>query len=727
MIIIVKYRLRRILSGPRNYDSFSLFEFCVNKLVQRMNDLRYPMDLENGNEALKSHIQWTNLIFGSGNDNNKQYLSKVKSDFGSYFINQGNKYKWNFQRILKEHPNFFYAEIAPSGVGSYSDMFKALEHEIIESKRDTQKNTYRVSDIQRIKLENGDKIYLAVLNIEEDEDPKLVEDLPITVRVGGLTFETKVLDYDKVKNSLYFQIENDISKYYGAIFIQVDASWILVKIKERLKASQDENTVGELVSRFINGKTNPKKLKVVQNNFKPAIDSFDDSQLQAYSHALINDISIIWGPPGTGKSHTLAGIIDTFYKKREKTLVTCIANVAVDSITIKLIELLQKQNLLIEQGEILRIGHTRDKKLLETAYLFPDNRATKLIRERILDIDSNLQNAKKGHELGLKKERQDLREKLKKEVSALTENSIITFSTASKFFIDSILNSKEYDNLIIDEASMVSIPHFIALGLNIKKRIIITGDFRQLGPVVLSQSEASKKWLYRDIFEFSGINTRNSTVEHSALKQLLIQRRSHELICNLINSPFYQGKLKSDTNLDNDEIVHVEPFKGRIVVYKSLKKDNRVEFTKRGSRLNKHSASEVLRILDGYSIQELNSTIGIITPYRGQVKLLQEQINTRNYPDNFKSLIKVGTIHAFQGSECDLIIFDTVDSIEESVGKLYRFEIGKRLVNVALSRARYKLIVCGDLDVFIQGKGHNNIDLSLNNIFRILKNYEVEN
>ncbi len=723
----MKYKLRHKLSSPEGYDSSSLFEFCVNKLVQKMNDLKYPMDLENGEEAYKNHTQWASLIFGSGNNINNLYLSKVKSDFSSYFINKGNKYKWNFKKILEEHPNFFLIEDTNSESIFFNEMFKAIEHEINESKKDAQKNTYQVSSIQILKLENGEKIYAATLNIENDEEPKLVEDLPITVSVGRHSFETKVLDYDKIENRLYFHLDTDILSPTDNIFIKADASWILGKIKDRLKENLvAENRTGALISRFINGQTNPKKIDIDLSTIKPAISSFDESQLEAYYHVLNHDISIIWGPPGTGKSHTLAGIIDTFYKKKEKTLVICIANVAVDSITLKVIELLQKQNMNIGQGEILRIGYIRDKKLLETEYLFPDNIRTKSIRKRILEIDSKLQNTNQGKDLSLRKERQDLRDELEKEVNTLIKNSIITFTTASKFFVDEVLNNKEYDNLIIDEASMISIPHFLALGFKIKKRIIISGDFRQLGPVALSQSEASMKWLHRDIFEFCGINHKNSIIEHKALKQLFIQRRSNELICNLINKPFYQGNLKTDTKFVNDNIVHVNPFKGKIIVYKELKKENKVEFTKKGSRVNRCSANEVLKILDEYSNHELNNSIGIITPYRGQVNLIQDLIHKRNYSSRFKTLLKVGTIHAFQGSEYDLIIFDTVDSIDEKIGKLYQFEMGKRLVNVALSRAKYKLIICGDIDVFIEGKGYNNIDPTLKNIFMTLKKYKIE-
>jgi superfamily I DNA and/or RNA helicase len=684
------------------------------------------MNLIEGNDAMKNHNQWTNLIFGSGNNTNQQYLSKVKSDFGSYFINRGNKYRWDFERIFDEHPNFFKIEHSEKSTDQYAEMFQALDHEIIESKRDTRKNTYRVLNIDRIKLTNGDMIYVAKLDIEEDEDPKLVEDLPITIRIGGRTFDTKVLDYEKVFDNIYFQLEQNLSKFYGNIYVQADTSWILEKIKERLQTSQTADSIGTPISKFLKNKVYPELIPDYIDANNKATSTLDESQLIAYNFSNKYDISIIWGPPGTGKSYTLASIINSFFKKSEKTIVTCIANVAVDSITIKLIDLIAKQGLSVQQGEILRIGYTRDKKLLETEYLFPDNESTKKIRARILQIDDKLQNTDRGQGLELKKERQDLREKLKNEINTLIQNSKVTFATASKFFVDNTLNNREYDNLIIDEASMVSIPHFIALGLTIKKRIIITGDFRQLGPVVLSQSEVSKKWLHRDIFEFSGINPKETIIDHPSMKQLLIQRRSHESICNLINKPFYQGKLKSDTKFDNDKIVHIKPFKGKIIVYKRLSINNKVEFTNKGSRLNRNSANEVLKLLDTYSQYEfLNNTIGIVTPYRGQVKLIQELLVQRKYSNKFRELIKVGTIHAFQGSECDLIIFDTVDSMSENIGRLYRFDIGRRLVNVALSRAKYKLIVCGDLEVFTSGRGYNNVNLSLNTIFITLKNFQT--
>src|SRR5690606_379302 len=139
----------------------------------------------------------------------------------------------------------------------------------------------------------------------------------------------------------------------------------------------------------------PKNLFGLKNN------QLDESQLEAFQFSISHNISLIWGPPGTGKSHTLAHIIDYFFKESEKTLVTCIANIAVDSLVLKLVDVIDQQGIKVEPGQILRAGHTRDRKLLKTEYLFPENESTKNIRESILRLDAALKNVKHGKNLEL--------------------------------------------------------------------------------------------------------------------------------------------------------------------------------------------------------------------------------------------------------------------------------------------------------------------------------------
>ena len=125
--------------------------------------------------------------------------------------------------------------------------------------------------------------------------------------------------------------------------------------------------------------------------------------------------------------------------------------------------------------------------------------------------------------------------------------------------------------------------------------------------------------------------------------------------------------------------------------------------TKGGTRQNKVFAENVIGILDTLSKDKnADFTIGVITPYKGQVLLLRALKKEREYDEHFDSRVKIGTVHTFQGSECDIIIFDMVDCSKlasghpNRIGQLYYGEEGERLMNVAVSRARHKLILVCD-------------------------------
>ena len=131
--------------------------------------------------------------------------------------------------------------------------------------------------------------------------------------------------------------------------------------------------------------------------------------------------------------------------------------------------------------------------------------------------------------------------------------------------------------------------------------------------------------------------------------------------------------------------------------------DGAVRFTKGGTRQNTANADAVINLLDLYNAQEEETfSIGVITPYTGQVSLLKARFIERGYDTDFQDRVKIGTVHTFQGSECDVIIFDMVDCSKFEKGKktyfgrIYAGEQGEQLLNVAISRARHKLIVVCD-------------------------------
>jgi len=101
--------------------------------------------------------------------------------------------------------------------------------------------------------------------------------------------------------------------------------------------------------------------------------------------------------------------------------------------------------------------------------------------------------------------------------------------------------------------------------------------------------------------------------------------------------------------------------------------------------------------------------VGIIAPYRDQIAMIKRLLKQPPLSPAAARRLKVGTVHAFQGSEADIIIWDLVDSRHHRIGKLFHGEAGNRLVNVAISRAQGKLVIVGDPDTFWQAPGSDMV------------------
>jgi superfamily I DNA and/or RNA helicase len=273
----------------------------------------------------------------------------------------------------------------------------------------------------------------------------------------------------------------------------------------------------------------------------------------------------------------------------------------------------------------------------------------------------------------------------------------VVFSTISNFVINKRLKDGDFDNLIVDEASMLALPQLIALARKITKRIILVGDFQQLSPITV----AGVPLLKDNVFKLCGIDIDHT--DHPALRPLLNQRRSNPKLVDIINDSFYAGNLHAE-NKRYTSIVARPPYSECVVGMYSVS-DGEVRFTKGGTRQNVANSEAVMNLLDLYSEdEEAEFDIGVITPYTGQVSLLKALFAKKNYDTDFQDRVKIGTVHTFQGSECDVIIFDMVDcsKFEKGkkpyFGKIYAGEQGEQLLNVAISRARHKLIVVCDPD-----------------------------
>ena len=288
-------------------------------------------------------------------------------------------------------------------------------------------------------------------------------------------------------------------------------------------------------------------------------------------------------------------------------------------------------------------------------------------------------------------------------------------TTAVQTCIETAFDETSFDLAIVDKASMMPTPYVLCVGLLTQERFVIAGDFRQLGPIALSRSDISLKWLHEDAFHLADIA---NDLSHPGLAMLSVQRRMHQKICDLINKPFYEGKLESNVSKSKTKASIFPPLPERPVVLVSLLPEDgsAVQVTDGGSRRNVKSAEIVVDLAKYYVNTSEEIRAGTIMPYRAQVSLVKRELKAQQLPDFKSKRINVGTVHAFQGSESDIIIWDLVETRFHRLGKLFHGNVGERLANVAISRAQGKLVIVGDPEAFFNAPGENLVAKKLRSI-----------
>jgi len=717
-----------------NRNTEALFKFIVKTLIYNKVETKYL-----------SHIQLASMGFGKGNDTNMGYLTQIIQSYShyiEYLVKGRDKKRFNIPLIAQDFPHWsdnFKGKIHHASTPDVNiidftsikkELISSIDDEISEARRQQNNYTYDIDSFTKIKSNSSKIIYDLRLHLEADDYIKVYEGMPLTLKISNTSYDIEALDFDSLNGILtihsLFDVGDLLRLHESKVII--NTIWLLQELRVKLES-------------FVLTHVNPLNLivntKYYQNKKRslPHVaykGNLDISQIAALEHCISNEITLLWGPPGTGKSHTLSHFLLNSLIAGEKTLVCCTANVAVDSITRTMIQTLttysESNKISYKNGNILRVGYTRDPELLKLDFLFPNSNEIRVIRQALdqlyVSVSQKIPDALRKNLLAEIVEKKSL---LSQMVRQVIQSANIIFCTASSVHTDAAFKDLPFDNLIIDEASMMSVPHFVILTENIQSRIIIAGDFRQLGPVVLSGSARANKWLKQDLFEFAGLRYKTNDLSHPNLAQLTIQRRFNRAICSIINKPLYDGKLTTDDQPKQTFLVDYSPEPGSHISYIELdeKRGFKCETTKKGSRFNDYSArfivNTLLLPLEHHPLLDEIKYIGVISPYRAQVNRLINLISNASIGDQLQNKLKIGTIHAFQGSEADLLIIDLVESSHEKLGRLYQGDEGNRLLNVAISRARSKLIVVGNIESIESSHGKGNLSLPTTQLLRALK------
>ena len=312
------------------------------------------------------------------------------------------------------------------------------------------------------------------------------------------------------------------------------------------------------------------------------------------------------------------------------------------------------------------------------------------------------------------------------ETQVVAEAQVIA-TTLSKTYMSQALNERHFDVVIVDEISMAPLPAVYFAASHADHSFVAIGDPQQLAPIVNDKDRKHPlvgKWLGIDLFTHRKITLEKSIrgFENSVLLQY--QFRMHPEISSISSAHVYRGHILDSKGIGVEKVLKIEPEPDKHLVLCDTSDASPIASKPQSSRINVYHAlcaialaRQVLLSLPYDSKQPDKQRIGIVAPYSKQAKLLLNLIKDAG----LENLVKAGTVHRFQGLEFDVVIFDTVELPPIPPPKDF-IAVGNeamRLVNVAITRAKHKLIIIANANhILTSHKGNEGLSFPLDSTLR---------
>ena len=402
------------------------------------------------------------------------------------------------------------------------------------------------------------------------------------------------------------------------------------------------------------------------------------------------DVAVVHGPPGTGKTTTLVEAIYETLKRESQVMVCAQSNMAVDWISEK----------LVDRGvPVLRIGNpTRvNDKMLSFTYerkfeSHPDYPELWSIRKAIREMRSN---RKRGVSDNWHQKLDRLKSRateIECRINAQLFGEARVIASTLVGSANRVMSGQKFTTLFIDEAAQ-ALEAACWIPMKRTTRVVFAGDHCQLPPTVKS-IEAMRGGLAKTLMERIVEN------KPEVVTLLTMQYRMNEKIMQFSSDWFYDGKV-----IAAPEVCHrgILDYDLPMIWIDTSGTEAYEQFVGESfGRINKKEAALTLEKLQEYfektgkqRILDESIDVGIISPYRAQVQYLRQQIKKKEFFRPYRKLISVNTVDGFQGHERDITIISLVRSNNEGqIG----FLSDLRRMNVAITRARMKLIIMGNAE-----------------------------
>ncbi len=412
------------------------------------------------------------------------------------------------------------------------------------------------------------------------------------------------------------------------------------------------------------------------------------------------DVAVVHGPPGTGKTTTLVEAIYETLKRESQVMVCAQSNMAVDWISEK----------LADRGvPVLRIGNpTRvTDKMLSFTYerrfeSHPDYPELWSIRKAIRELRANRKRSNENFHQKLDRLKSRATE-IECRINAQLFGEARVIASTLTGSANRVMSGQKFTTIFIDEAAQ-ALEAACWIAIRRATRVVLAGDHCQLPPTVKS-IEALRGGLAKTLMERIVEN------KPEVVTLLTTQYRMNKRIMEFSSNWFYQGKVVAAKEVEHRGILdYDEPMMwidtSETEAYEQFVGESFGRINKKEAELTLEKLKDYFQKIGKHRILDDSIDVGIISPYRAQVQLLRQMIKKNEFFRPFRRLISVNTVDGFQGQERDIIIISLVRSnSERQIGFLNDL----RRMNVAITRARMKLIIMGNASTLTGNKFYRQL------------------